>query len=183
MHAQAQASGLPFPPLLRPELFDARGLPDWYCPVRRSRPLAPALLVGGGTLAMAALLFVAGNLTHSRRFVVPAQVTAQSARCEPTGRECTAVLQLQASLPSAARDKLQDQPVVVVSRAGAAPLTVRVVATSVDAAAGGPALRIAWPAGRVLPTGVLTVQIAETRPLIGWIAPRHLAGTSWGRQE
>lgn len=185
MHAEAQASGLPFPPLLRRELFDTRGLPEWYCPVRRSRPPAPALLVGGSTLAVVALLVGAASLTHGRRLGVPAQVDAQSVRCGRSATECTATLKLSPSplLSATALEDLQGQTASLTSITDVANVRARIVAVSAPGVGSRATLHIAWPITQRLPDGELTLRHLEIRSLIGWIAPKSLTRVTWGHAK
>ncbi|WP_434030667.1 hypothetical protein [[Pseudomonas] boreopolis] len=170
IHAEAQASGLPFPPLLRKELFDKRGLPEWYCPTQRARSLAPALLVAGSALAMASLLFAATRLTHSRQHRLTIEMQAPSLYCVPASAQCSALFLLPSGMHGA-RVSDVDGYLGRVLMVDGISLPVRVVDTFPAGPIDLPMLRIAWQGGRP-PTGQRILMIDETRPLLAWVAPK-----------
>lgn len=172
MHDQAQASGLPFPPVLRPELFDARGMPDWHVPVRNAKPWPPVPLVLGSAIAFGALLLFAFAMPHTRTHRLQAQ--AERLPCVEAAEICTAMIRLRSALPSHAAVPAVGSVALVSSMTGA-PSRLRVLEIQLTPRQ-PPSLRVAWSRPEPERAGNVLVAVDETRTLMGWIAPRLLAG-------
>jgi hypothetical protein len=164
-HADAEAAGLPFPPLLRKQLFDARGMPDWYCPTRRAPPLAAGWLVFGAALALAAAVAALAGVTHRRVHTLPTTFAAVPAACARSGGSCRAALHV--ALPAALAADATLDPAVTVAGTPA-----QIVALAISPGRRRLTLWLDWPPGRVRPARA-TVAFAESRSLLGWLAPRR----------
>lgn len=181
MHTEAQASGLPFPPLLRRELFDARGLPEWYCPTRRTRPIGAWALVGGSAFALSALLLAICLVPHHRMYKLPGSFPVQVPLCEPGAAECRVTLWIAPSA-SLREDAVIDGHVVIDASPEGTALAVRIISSSASAQNRGITLFIAWPRTLRVPTQDVAIVLRETKTLLGWLAPK-LSTQSRARQQ
>lgn len=172
MHDQAQASGLPFPPVLRPELFDARGMPDWHVPVRNAKPWPLVPLVLGCAIAFGAVLLFAFAMPHTRTHRLEAQ--AERLPCAEAAEVCLAMIRLRSALPSHVGAPAAGSVALVSSMTGA-PSRLRVLEVQ-SVLRQPPSLRVAWSRHEPLRAGKVLVAVDETRTLMGWIAPRLVAG-------
>lgn len=169
MQTDPHASGLPFPPLLRKELFDTRGFPDWYCPTRGARPIAVWALVSGSAFALGMLLFVICVAPHHRIYRLSGSFRAQVPACDLGAVECKAELRI--GRPALAEDAVIDRHVGVAVSGNA--VAARIVGVLGSAQRGDMTLVVAWPNAVILPTGDVTIALGETRTLRGWLAPKR----------
>jgi len=173
MHTDAQASGLPFPPLLRKELFDARGLPEWYCPTRGARPIAAWALVSGSAFALGALLLAICLVSHHRVHRLSGSFPVQVPICGHGAAECKAALRIAPSALLREDAVIDGHAGIAVSQGGGKALAVRIVGFS-TAQNRDLTLFVMWPRAVSLPTQDVAVALGEARTLFGWLAPKRL---------
>ena len=175
MQTEAQASGLPFPPLLRKELFDPRGLPEWYCPTRVSRPVSTWMLVGGSAFALAAFLLVICLVPHHRMHRLSGSFSAQSPRCDPGAIECKATLQTRRPDSMGEIGGIDSYLGIAGPLGTDKALGLRIVSISASAQNRDMVLVVTWPKAVLLPRRSVAIALGERRTLVGWLSPKPLA--------
>ncbi|MEH6418613.1 hypothetical protein [Pseudomonas sp. CGJS7] len=172
MHNAPQTSGLPFPALLRKELFDPRGLPEWYCPVQGGRSLPEWVLVIGSFALFGALFLAIALVPHQRTQRIRAVSERPAQACTASQVECRIVLRIAPDSVPPATAPVGSEIVVATSAPNVAEVTAKVAQWPAAAQAEPALVHVAWPARARLPSGEVTISFVETRTLFGWLLLR-----------
>lgn len=180
MPVESRPDELPFPALLRREVFGPTGAPDWFVPRRQGRPLPLTALLGINVFAVAALMALLSQLTHTRTLQGDAQFDASSLQCAARSADsagtadCAATLRLAtrtvtpAPLPRAGEHIEVD--------AGGAAQRVRVRASAAAVSGRDATIQVDWAGAPPVPAAPLRLRWTQTHSLLRWLLPAGSAG-------